>query len=446
MRPIKLPAMKAIPPPPGMKDNEIPEKLRIKLTPEERAKAQSDFEWRANNEYYAEWFWFPFSKEVWVNTWSTDNDVGNTIQYPSNTKRVLEVFGTITVNVAQNIVKPIEAFGSHRLRTKFLSWIAMKNLDAVEEDQPPIRTLIPNALHFQRGIQNLRVRDVEVEFPITAKKEHPQVRDYANAQKAWWDAIIAVYQGIESHCPQRMPVEMRIMGDSEITMAPQRGFALGTVSIEILTLEDAKDLWQPHAQKVIDKWTSLKDVEGRPLPVRPHWAKEWKDYTVDGKPWPEVLKNELYPEQIKEFKRLLSHIGEKQGWQLGDLKRMFSNEAFDSLFFSDVQSTSWPLAAPLKVPKAGVASLLSTPELDHDSHTDVSSGWSTPVRPEHTEIRIGTEHKQFWAKSTACEACGHLPGSPVVRDATSVYTFHSFWERAWTAIKAGPHHPIRNMP
>lgn len=30
-----------------------------------------------------------------------------------------------------------------------------------------ITTWLPNALHFRRGIQNTRVRDIEVEIPVS---------------------------------------------------------------------------------------------------------------------------------------------------------------------------------------------------------------------------------------------------------------------------------------
>lgn len=42
----------------------------------------------------------------------------------------------------------------------------MKNLDEVKDRDKPIKTFLPDALHFQRGIQNLRVRDIEVELPV----------------------------------------------------------------------------------------------------------------------------------------------------------------------------------------------------------------------------------------------------------------------------------------
>ena len=43
----------------------------------------------------------------------------------------------------------------------------MKSLDERKEEEKPIRTLLPNALHFKRGVRNIRVRDLEVELPVS---------------------------------------------------------------------------------------------------------------------------------------------------------------------------------------------------------------------------------------------------------------------------------------
>lgn len=56
-------------------------------------------------------------------------------------------------------------------------------------------------------------------------------------------------------------------------------------------------------------------------------------YTIDGKPWLEKLKHEDYAAEIVEFKRILSRIGKKHGWTLGDIQKRFSNELFDGLIY-----------------------------------------------------------------------------------------------------------------
>lgn len=129
------------------------------------------------------------------------------------------------------------------------------------------------------------------------------------------------------------------MGSSEVTLAPQRGNKLGTCAIGILTLEAVSDIWVPYAQQVLDKWTSYKTNEGKPVVVKPHWAKEWYMYKVGDKPWVEKLVKEDYKGEIAEFQALMAAIGKKHGWTLGDIKRTFSNDVLDNTFLGGVAAS-----------------------------------------------------------------------------------------------------------
>lgn len=126
------------------------------------------------------------------------------------------------------------------------------------------------------------------------------------------------------------------MGSSEVTLAPQRGNHLGTCSIEILTLKAVADIWEPYAQQVLNRWVSYQDNEGKQLVVKPHWAKEWYNYKVDGKPWIKKLRDETFKNEIGEFQDLMTAIGKKHGWTLSDIKRTFSNDVLDDLFLVGV--------------------------------------------------------------------------------------------------------------
>lgn len=73
MMPVKLPVALAIPPP---KDyTMLPEVKKMcddkGVTSQAIEKARLDFIWRCENDYYVEWFWFPYQEDVWVNTWSS---------------------------------------------------------------------------------------------------------------------------------------------------------------------------------------------------------------------------------------------------------------------------------------------------------------------------------------------------------------------------------------
>jgi hypothetical protein len=385
MEPRKLAVIEAIPPPPGMPDSAIPAPLRPAklLSAERKREIQQDFESRALTTDYAEWFWFPYSSQVWVNTWHKTLDTSNAVNYPSDAKIILEVFGTIIINIAQNatsLLKATEALPE--VQTKLLTWLAMKNLDDVGEHGKAIKTWLPDALHFQRGVQNIRVRDLEVEFPLqpatpttttsvngTANghsdghanghmnggteptADQKQGVDFTLVQRAWWDAITSCYDAIAT-CPQRMTLEMRIMSSSEVTLAPQRGHTLGTCSIEILTLHDVANIWQPYAQKVLDKWSNYRNAQGQRVPVRPHWAKEWYNYTVHGRPWQDVLKTEDtanggYRKEIEEWRGLIGKLAARDAWKVDDARKRFGNEALDQLFWHDGAAKPSVLEQPL---------------------------------------------------------------------------------------------------
>ncbi|KAL8398453.1 hypothetical protein RB596_005832 [Gaeumannomyces avenae] len=344
MQPEKLPAVRAVPPPDDMAESEIPPALRVAVTPEERAADIAAFERHCREDYYAEWFWFPYADMCWVNCWNDTPDPAGVIDYPSEAEIFLMFVSQFAMNVIQFapvLNDLIDATHMQEAAVTLLSRVAMAALPAWET---PKKTYLTDALHFQRGIQNVRVLDVEVEMPLVARRQPDapaagtakhDVPDLGLARRAWWDAILVAYRHTDT-CPQRMPLEMRIMGGSDMVMAPQRGNALGTCAIEVLTLESARDLWKPYAEEVLAHWLSYKDADGKALRTRSHWAKQWAGLMVDGKPWLERMKTVDYRDELVEFKRLLAEIGKGHGWTLKDLKGRFSNDFFDSFYFDDV--------------------------------------------------------------------------------------------------------------
>lgn len=328
-----IPTIRAVPPPPDMKEEDIPPALRLSLTPEERKHDQEQFERHAVSDYYNEWFWFPFSDTVWVNCWNHTADGEGADDYPDGGAIFFSFVTQFALNVLQfapTLHEFIDDLGLNEAATTLISRAAKFALP-----DEKVKTYLTDAQHFQRGIQNVRVLNLEVEMPLVPSKEDPKKPDWAIVQRAWWDAILKCYQHSDT-CPQRMPLEMRVIGGSNVIMAPQRGNDLGTCAIEILTLYSAKDDWVPYAQEVLNKWMSLTDSDGRKLRIRPHWAKQWSEFKVDGKPWAERLRDEVYKEEIVEFKRTLANIGRLHGWGLADLKARFSNDFFDWFYFDDV--------------------------------------------------------------------------------------------------------------
>ncbi|XXG94366.1 hypothetical protein Hte_000620 [Hypoxylon texense] len=339
MVPRKIPVMEAIPPPPGLADEDIPEALRIEMTPQQRAAAQATFEKQAADDFYAEWFWFPYTSKVWVNCWNVVEDGKDAEEYPSKVGVLIQWAETVAIQIIQESEAVLNLQNIFPwTQATLLSKLGLYAMPDVTDPKDTIKTQLPNALHFRRAIQNVRVRDTELEIPLQpkvgslkdAKPDDPI--DWSLVQKAWWDAILAAYK-YKDTCPQRMPLEMRITGSSNVTMAPFRGHTLGTCSVEVLTLQNMEAEWLPYAQYVVDKWMDLKDNQGNYLETRPHWAKEWATMTVRGRPMIEYMK-ESYRDAIPEFRETMGHIAKKQGWSLEEARQRFSNELFDNIFFT----------------------------------------------------------------------------------------------------------------
>ncbi|RLL95561.1 hypothetical protein CFD26_104724 [Aspergillus turcosus] len=331
MTPEKMAVIDAIPPPASLRSR-VPQPLYQPRTPDEIRRAQEAFEKRAAEDYYAEWFWFPYSDEVWINTWSTTTESVDVQEYPDDVEIATQWLQAIAMEALQYLAKDTKTEEIlPMLRTTAVSRLAMSALPAGTE----IKTWVPDALHFRRAIQNTRVRDLELEIPLPHRPDDANKPDFSIVQHAWWEAIIKAYEHTDK-CPMRMPLEMRIMGGSNVLMAPQRGNRLGTCSIEVVTLQSVTQYWEAFAQEVLDKWMELREWNGQKLNIRPHWAKEWQQFKVDGRPFAEYLKTESYGDAIRRFNDVLADIGQKQGWQRQDLKRMFSNELFDYLVFDDI--------------------------------------------------------------------------------------------------------------
>ena len=74
MMPCKRPLPLAIPPP---EDYPIPNEVKqmmTGITKQQLADARKEFIQRCENDYYLEWFWFPYQNDVWVNTWSSASE------------------------------------------------------------------------------------------------------------------------------------------------------------------------------------------------------------------------------------------------------------------------------------------------------------------------------------------------------------------------------------
>jgi hypothetical protein len=310
----------AIPPPAGFP---VPRAVDMRdISPGDLEQARGRFVAQCENDYYAEWFWFPYQSDAWVNCWRNDGARKDSKPYPDELQTRIQETATYLLELSQNTAFRLLP---GRAQAELFGAFAMAALPS----DVSIVTPIIEALHFQRGIQNFRVLDMEFEIPIPPRADDPTRPDWSIAQRAWWDVIRNVYERPDA--PMRVALEMRIMGGSKITMAPQYGNRFGTCSIEVLTNEatPARE-WTRFMQDIADLWTSYSDPRGRPLNVRPHWAKQWQDVTLRDRPAVSYLRDRAYAARIPKFRAGLRAIAKRGGYTSSDL-RMFSTPLLDEL-------------------------------------------------------------------------------------------------------------------
>jgi hypothetical protein len=331
MHPTKTPVMLSIPPPEGWS---VPSELDKKFTPSQLAKAKADFIQHCEHDYYSEWFWFPYREDTWNNCWHNDGkkEDAKTIPEWKVLSQDLQGFLGNTFNETLGRLSP-------KLQTWVLAWSAMMVLPDLTNKPPAVVPLI-EALHFRRGIQNMRVVDMELEIPIPGRKDDPTKPDWSICQHAWWSVINAAYEyKKDGKYPLRVALEMRIMGGSNVIMAPQYGNTehghFGTCSIEILTTPQTDAaLWHEFMQKIATIWTSYTEADGKtPLNTRSHWAKQWQELTFNGTDAVTHWREQSYAKRIPEFQKTLKKVAKAGGYSWDDMKARFSNPLLDSLFF-----------------------------------------------------------------------------------------------------------------
>lgn len=348
-----------IPPPlnspiPPQLQKELSEKNLLALNNlEMQKKAFADFVQRAEQHYYSEWFWFPLQDKCWINCWRNDGNKNKAVRYPGEFKTKKERVETYLGYLANNL------FGDdlpvmRKLQTKMMGDITMANMINKEE----IVCTLEDALHFRQGIQNIKTRMMEIEIPIPDIGE-TGIADWSICQKAWWAVIESVYSEKNmKYFPMRTTLEMRIMGGSDVLLAPQYQNKR-TCSIEILTpIAVNEKRWNAFLQEILDKWSQLKDSNGNYLNIRPHWAKRFNHLNINREkawcnewnaeqtrvlqsyvnassiislPMDVYLKHIAYPQQVKDFMNQLDAICRVGGYEIKDILNRFSNPFFDNL-------------------------------------------------------------------------------------------------------------------
>jgi len=106
------------------------------------------------NDYYSEWFWFPYQQTAWVNCWNNTSDTTNVVDSPTAGEIWLSWIEGWIGGVM--MASPFFAALPPHWQAQLLATAGMAVLPPTlfQEPEPEIKTYLPNALHFRRGVCN----------------------------------------------------------------------------------------------------------------------------------------------------------------------------------------------------------------------------------------------------------------------------------------------------
>lgn len=346
MKPYKTPAMLGIPPPltkEGQPAIPIPSQLNGGFSAAQLKGAQETFELQVANEYYNEYFWFPFQEKAFVNCWQNDGDPAKS-KTLSNCEALMQDVQGALGSVANAVLGAFQ--GDGEFMTKFVAWSAMKVLPDLSDAKEPEVTPVIEAFYFRRGLHNMPMLDMELIIPIPGRADKPEKPDWTIINRAWWDCINLIYEyAAQDKYPVRLGLAMHIISDSNMIMAPEAGNkrqdsklhkTFGSLSINISTVpQTPQAVWFEFCQALADKWQSYTyptDPATR-LNVRAHWVKEWEMMTYDGVPLAEHYRKVAYKDAIPEFLTQLKAIATAGKFDYKQMRKTFGNPLLDSILW-----------------------------------------------------------------------------------------------------------------
>ena len=278
------------------------------------------------NNYFNEFFWFPgngtetgFWMNIFDNNGKRENVETNLITETTKDfqTRISFIF-SLSVNVLQAINEILPNSSENPVLT-LLENINSKvssfaGIEALPKLDKPKTLHLTEALHFHRGVHYSPPQNcMEIHIPIPRLPDNKC--DWSIASRAWWD-IIHIYENEQTknkNTTQSLMfvLEMRIIGDSDCFMAPNKGNKNGTVTIEMLSTKLIKEeIWEEFMSKVSSKVLTYTDHDNNKLNIRFHWAKQMpKHLAINGedKETNEVLK-EIYAGEMESFCQVMDEI------------------------------------------------------------------------------------------------------------------------------------------
>lgn len=149
LKPQKVPITLAIPPP---KMSDVPLALYKNWTTKDIQAAQADFENRATNDFYAEWFWYTYQSTAWVNSWNPTSDPKGAVEFPSPAGVFLQWLQCWVGGWFSQTFFFQHIPGHWQAQFMAIAGMAVLPPTLFDTEVVEYKTVLPNGLHFFRGV------------------------------------------------------------------------------------------------------------------------------------------------------------------------------------------------------------------------------------------------------------------------------------------------------
>jgi hypothetical protein len=168
-------------------------------------------------------------QNVWTNNASSENAITLVTELDNDYMTVSAFLSDIIIKLFKSV---LELYGLDDYLYWVWGYVFSIMSDHMNDMPEPVVTSVSEAMHFQRGLHALVVRAME--FNVGLADDGSGQPDWALVQAAWWGVhdLVAAYEQ-SGKFPVDTVIEMRLLGGSDMHLAPYQGNAHGTISIEI---------------------------------------------------------------------------------------------------------------------------------------------------------------------------------------------------------------------
>ncbi|MFN8541273.1 MAG: FAD-binding protein [Thermomicrobiales bacterium] len=288
-----------------------------------QALAEMDRVFHAND--YAQYFWFPFNRQVTVQTANVTDDPPT---WTKNDQRLKEVKGWFEAG-ATHAIKPLLVRFSRLtpIFTRFASG-SMPNGDEVMDQS-----------------DNMLLGDWinSMEPSLNASVSFPPGPACARVREAWAMAVELIEEyARERRYPANLAMNTRLFGPGKALLHTIPGHEDEEIcNIQITSFDN--EHWEPFKDRLMARWLSIPGS-------RPHWAKQYQNL-----PGIAQTLRDVYGENLEQFLRLRDQEGI-------DPDKIFVNAFLNDLLFAGSSRTiddPAPVALSARVPLATSADAAS---------------------------------------------------------------------------------------